>query len=65
MSENPVFLIPVAIIGFVIFFSALWSFIAFLSSRLWGWHEIAQHYAGEIYPDEIREQFNWRSGRFG
>ena len=65
MLDNQLILIPFIIISFIVFFSALWSFISFISSRLWGWYEVSKHYTGEIPDREINDQFSWRSGRFG
>ena len=61
--ENPVILVPFIIIAFIIFFTALWSFISFITSRLGGWHALAQHYQGEM--SYYNKRYTWRSGRFG
>lgn len=61
--ENPIVFIPLIIIAFIVFFTALWSFVSFITSRIGGWHTVAQHYRGEL--SYYNERYTWRSGRFG
>ncbi|MFT5196391.1 MAG: hypothetical protein ACI85U_003423 [Candidatus Promineifilaceae bacterium] len=61
--ENELVFIPLIIIAFIICFGGFWSFIVFITSRIGGWHTVAQQYAGEM--SYFSQQFTWRSARFG
>ncbi|MFK7804395.1 MAG: hypothetical protein AB8G95_22360 [Anaerolineae bacterium] len=63
MLENEAVFIPLIIVIFLVFFTALWSFIAFITSRIGGWNAIAQHYQGEL--SYKNESLGFRSARFG
>ena len=63
MLENEVIFIPLIIIIFLVFFTALWSFIAFITSRIWGWHAMSKHYTGDL--SYVNESLRFRSARFG
>lgn len=44
----PIYFIPLIVIGFVLFFALIWSFVCLLISLIGGWSRLAKHYRATI-----------------